>query len=84
VSSKQVDSQQRQPAPADSERDALEESSEIHEALSMAECDAGKNEGSHEEDTGDRRLDRPSALAPPGEAPNEHEVQRRVGQRRQG
>jgi hypothetical protein len=69
VSSKRVDSQQRQPTPADGEHDALEESSEIHEALSLAKRDTGKDERNREQDTGYHPVDRPSALAPSGEAP---------------
>src|SRR5207302_9927567 len=56
VSSKRVDSQQRQPTPADGEHDALEESSEIHEALSLAKRDTGKDERNREQDTGYHRV----------------------------
>jgi hypothetical protein len=60
--------------PADGVRDPLEQPSEIHQTLSLGKAGAGKDECDREGETGDRRVDRPSALAPSSEAPREHKA----------
>ncbi len=69
-----MNSEQGQPGPADGDRDALEQPTEIRQILGLGKARASKDEHNREGETGDCRVDRPSALAPSGEAPGKHEA----------
>src|SRR3989337_3920839 len=72
-----MNGEQGQPTKADDDCDALEQPGEIHETLCLTEARAEENEGNRKGESAEDRVDRPSALAPPGESTGKHEAGRR-------
>ncbi len=71
-----MDGEQGQPAKADRDRDALEQSCEVHRAFGLSEARAGEDEPYREDEAAGGRVGRLSALAPCGEPAAEHEAGR--------
>ena len=69
-----MDSEQGKPAEADDERDALEQSGHVHQPFGLSEARAGEDERTHEDDTCNGRVGRPSALPSRGEPAAEYEA----------
>src|SRR5215203_7017408 len=71
-----MDGKQSLPTEADGDRDALEQPGQIHQTFDLCEARAGEDEQDREDATANSRVERPPALAPPGEPAAEHEAGR--------